>query len=162
MVGVLVLTTLAGCDAPQTPSLDAARSAAIESEVEAFFAHYREAFNARDADAILGLYVTDERFALYEDGTLRYASPQSIVDALASLPPGMSMSTEGEVTAVTPWTHDLASASTTYRSEMTMPEGGSFSIEGVMTALLEQSEGGWRIVQAHASSVRQRGGSAED
>ena len=75
---------------------------------------------------------------------------------LASLPPRMTMETEGNITDITPLSYDLATASTTHQTQITMPGGASFSVEGVITALLERSEDGWRLVQAHTSSVRQR------
>jgi ketosteroid isomerase-like protein len=155
-IGSLLVAALVGCNAPQVEPLNGEQRQAIESEVAAFLLHYREAFNARDTEAIAGLYVTDERFALYEDGTLRYPEPQAILDALASFPAGMSMTTEGSIAEITPLTAELATASTTYRTQMTMPGGASFTVEGVMTALLERSPDGWRLVQAHTSSVRQR------
>jgi uncharacterized protein (TIGR02246 family) len=158
-IGVLIVAVLAGCDTSRTDSLDASRRATIESEVEAFLTRYRQAFDAGDPEALVDLYVTDDRFAIYEDGTLRYASPQSVVEAVASFPPGMSMTTEGDITDITPLTKDLAMASTTYRTQIAMPNGGAFAVEGVMTALLERSAEGWRVVRAHTSSVRERGGS---
>lgn len=158
-IALILLATLAGCSASRPDQLDASRRATIESEVGAFLTQYRQAFNAGDPNALVDLYVTDDRFALYEDGTLRYATPQAIVEAVASLPPGMTMTTEGDVTDVLPLTTNLAVASTTHRTQVSLPDGGGFVIEGVMTALLEKSAESWRVVRAHTSSVRERRGS---
>ena len=107
----------------------------------------------------LDLYITDDRFAFYEDGMLRYPSPQVIVDALASLPPGMSMDTKGTVRRITPITNHLATASSEFQTKVTMQGGGAFEIKGVMTMLLERTDDDWKIVTAHNSSVRERRGS---
>lgn len=75
LLGLLGTLSISGCGTPDARALDASRQAEIESEVGEFLAAYREAFNAGDTDAIHEMYVGDDRFANFEDGVRRYATP---------------------------------------------------------------------------------------
>ncbi len=155
LLGVIILS---GCMSQRITTLNATRSAEIVVEVESFLRHYRAVYNDGDLVAIRKLYVDDERFAIYEDGELQYPTPQAIIDALTSFPPGMGMQTTATILSVTPLADDLATASTTYETTITMPDDRTFEFGGVMTALLERGDDDWKVITAHTSSRRERGG----
>ena len=154
LLGILAIS---GCGTPDDRALDPSRQAEIESEGGEFLAAYREAFNAGDTDAIHEMYVGDDRFAIFEDGVLRYATPAAVVQALKSFPPGMTLATEHSNARIIPLTDHLAAASMNYRTQISMPDGGDFGFGGVVTLLVERASNGWRIVTAHTSSVRESG-----
>ena len=153
---LLGLLAIFACGMPDARALDATRRAEIESEVGEFLAAYREAFNAGDTDAIHEMYIGDDRFAIFEDGVLRYATPAAVVEALKSFPPGMTLATEHSNARIIPLTEHLATASLNYQTRITTADGGSFEFGGVVTLLAERTANGWRIVTAHTSSVRDR------
>ena len=148
LLPILLLTACTSSRADLSPA-DRDR---LAGEVEAFLERHHSTLEAREPDAIRQLYVTDERFAWFEDGVKRYASPEDIVKALAAYPAGMSIETEYSGTLVDVLSPTLASVHTGFETKIGEGEA-SFAFGGVITMLLER-DADWRIVTGHSSSRR--------
>ena len=66
--------------------------------------------------------------------------------------PGMSLSTEVSDVRVIALTPTLASVSTVFATEVNMSGGQVFGYVGVITMLLESSDGEWRVLTGHTST----------
>lgn len=130
--------------------------ARIGTEVEAFLASYLDVLEARDPDAVRELYVDDERFAWFTDGELRYDSVDSLLAGLAAME-GMVFSTESSEVRVTPLTHSLAHAGSSFQTSIRQGDRVVFEYGGVITWLLESGDDGtWRVLKGHTSTPKSR------
>ncbi len=141
--------------APDQDADDDARRDELHQEVLEFVDGYLAAFNTRDEEGIRAVCSTDDSFAWYEDGTLRYESADAILEAFAAFPEDMSFTTEFRDTRVRVLSTGevpAATIATLYRTEI----GGSMSFvfEGAQVLVLQREEESWRIVLGHSSSAR--------
>lgn len=159
---VLVALLLSAC-APTEPTTEPTSPSppsppqVSESEVMALLERYAEAFAKEGGeDAIRSLYVTDDRFSWYEDGSERYPTVDAILAQVSQMPPGMTFTTEYSETRVVPLTDGLAQVRTAFQTQLNSQDGGGFSFGGAITMLVEKSPEGWKILSGHTSSVRER------
>jgi hypothetical protein len=127
----------------------------VKQEIKVFLEHYRQTTAGEDEAAIRQLYVSDDRFAWFSDGRIRYASPDDLVKALADVQSSdFVLNTTYSNNRTTPLTKKLASVSMSFQTEAKSAQGPGFSYAGAITLLLERSDtGAWKIVQAHTSTL---------
>jgi len=155
IVAITTLFAVAGFSLAAEPQ---AREVSIEEEIGAFLEQYNEALSTRDPEAIRALYVTDHRFAWFEEGKLRYPSPDAILKSLAGFPASMTIATTFENLRVIPLGTQnerlSATASVSFVTHISSAEdaANSFTFNGIITLVLERSKGQWRIINGHTSS----------
>lgn len=152
----LALSAFACTSADPSPMSEARRQE-LEADVADFLDTYRRTLGEGDAAAMRELFVQDGRFSHLEDGSKRYPSPEDIVRALSELPAGSSITTEYSDNEILVLTDSLAYVSANFRSEMVFPGVPPFTVTGVHSSLVEFTDGRWRMLRGHNSSVRETG-----
>jgi len=156
---VLALVLSPACAADQSsaaadPPGDSA--AIITAEVHDFLGRYVTVMNAVDTAALRTLYVADDRFSWVEDGDVRYESADAVIKALGQFAGSSTATTSWGESEVTPLPPSTAAVRTGFRTGLG-PEQGNYEFGGMITMVLEQRDGAWRIVTGHTSTERQRG-----
>jgi len=145
-ISLLAATTFTACQGPPGETLPSSRV-----DVEGFLASYLEAIAARDTATLRGMYAQPDRFVWIEEGAVRYGSADEVFASLGQFSRDASIDTELDTLRVAMLAggavHAWASFTTTVAGE-----GGAYSFGGVMSIVLEPSDGGWRIVGGHVSS----------
>jgi hypothetical protein len=142
-----------GCEArpsPQTP----ANPAQVEADVRALLDRWVQSFESRDEHAIRSVLVDDDRFTWLEDGEVRYQSPDDVVAALASFPPGLEFTHELTSVRIVPVTDTAAWAQIVSATQIRQSEQVVSDFNSVVLMLVQRDESEWRIVAAHTSSAR--------
>ncbi len=129
------------------------QTADIEQEIRAFLGQWNDAIARGDAERVRAAYTDDNWLGWFEDGELRYHTPDDILAALAQFPPATKINTTiSDVRA-----HTLgdrrAHASARFRTRLDFPDG-EFAFEGVFTAILERTDNRWRFLGGHTSTRR--------
>ena len=150
------LILFAGCASTPLPDLNHEERAAVEQQVRDFLGKYRAAIESRQIEALRALYVNDDRFAWFEDGSERYSTPNDVVQALSALPQNMSLHTEYSGTRVLVLSRDLAMVRSSFQTRLGEAGQEGFSFGGAMTMLVERDPEGWKIVSGHTSTARPR------
>ncbi len=127
----------------------------LKVEIENFLDKWNTAIAKGDATAIRSAYVADARFQWFEDGILTYRSSGQIVERLSKFPEGTHIDTNLSNVDVRLLTDELAYGSASYSTRITMPTG-PFEFRGVFTMLVERTNGRWRFVSGHTSTVPSR------
>lgn len=126
----------------------------VEAEVLAFLDRFDAAHTERDLDALRDLHVSDGRCRWYEDGQLRYADVDAIVEALAGFPEAMAVDTEYTEARVTPLGPRHAAVAARFSSSIAQGGRTVFAFDGVMTMVVEGQDDAWRVVSGHTSTRR--------
>ena len=129
----------------------------ISAQVESFLHHYVEALERRDETEVVGLFVEDERFAWFTDGAKSYDSASDVLAGLERFA-DLTFETRLDDIQVLPLANTLASATTRFVTELTLPGGDTTEYGGVITFLVEKGgvvdgEPRWRIVLGHTSTA---------
>jgi hypothetical protein len=147
----LGLTALAALSRGQDPADDGS----VKTEVSAFFAHYLETLESRDAEAIRTLFVADDRFAWFTDGVKSYSTPDDVIAGL-SVYAHLYFETTLSETRVVPLGASLASARSKFNTTLTsaQPDDWEYEYGGVITWLLEKDpeSGEWKVILGHTST----------
>ncbi len=136
---------------PNPPTFDAAK---VKAELEGFTPRYIKVLEGDDNQAILNLYVTDDRFTWFTDGKALYTSPQDVVDSLKGLDQaGFEVRTIVTNASIVPLTSDIAALSAEFGTRATTQGQEAFAYAGVMTMVVErQADGMWKVVRGHSST----------
>lgn len=125
----------------------------MRAEIEVFLHEWNAAIAAQDQERTRSAYVNDDRMRWFEDGQLRYSSPDEIVSALRQFPPGTQVETELSEITIEPVSNDAAVGSASFQTRIAMP-GSNFEFGGVFTMLMERGGRGWVFVNGHTSTRR--------
>ncbi|MCC5870641.1 MAG: nuclear transport factor 2 family protein, partial [Gammaproteobacteria bacterium] len=123
----------------------------MHTEIETFLHEWNAAIAAQDRERIHSAYVNDGRLRWFEDGSLRYRSPDEILHALQQFPAGTQIDTALWEIYFEPLSDDTAFGSAFFQTRLLMP-GGNFEFSGVFTMLVERQEHGWAFVTGHTST----------
>lgn len=176
-VAVCIALFTTGCDEQKTPangsprghlSSEAQRNAdraRVEQDVRALLDRWVRAFESRDAQGVRSVLGTGPEFVWMEDGEVRYPSVDSIVAALEGFPKEMVFSHRLVDAKVVPMSQDAAWAQVRTSTEIRMSGRTVSAFEGVVLIVAERDQSAdaaslWRIVSAHTSTKRPRGGEA--
>jgi hypothetical protein len=133
---------------------DPTSSREFEAEVAGFLDAFQSALEVRDLDALRGFYALEDHFEWVEDGSVRYRSPDEIVEALSGLPQDASFRTEYSARTIRPVGIGGALVSTQFRTVMgTSPD--AFEFGGMITMVLENGAAGWQIIGGHTSTAQE-------
>lgn len=125
--------------------------------IEKFLAAYHDAIDDRDAATLRASFVSDNRFAWHEDGSLRYPTVDALIEALTQQPSGMNFETKYADTAIVPLDGPIASVRTDFTTTVRNGETKVFEFGGVITMLLTRHDESWQIVSGHTSTHKKRG-----
>lgn len=159
-IGALMLSaSLAACTGPErdphgassaeTALASTARATAVD--VARFLTHYIATLEARDPDAVRALFVDDERFAWFTDGERSYASPDEVLAGMQRYAE-LTFRTQLSDVQITPLDPRHAAASTRFVTELSGAEMPAYRYGGVITLIVERTDGGWRILRGHTST----------
>ncbi|MGB0578537.1 MAG: YybH family protein [Limisphaerales bacterium] len=138
------------------PGVFPAKTSKAEDEVRAFLTRYRETIKKRDEAAVRKLYVSDGRFAFYEDGQLRYKSVDKIVKALTGMPASLDWKSTYTDTEVQSLGNRIALVRTNFDSKIFNNGKQVYGWSGVTTMVLEKGDSGWQVLSAHSSTPKPR------
>lgn len=143
----LLLTGACATGAAARPAGDAT------AEIRDFLAHYIATLEARDEAQVRTLFVDDGRFVWFTDGARSYGSADEVLAGMRRFG-DMRFRTELDDVRTELHTPDLASAHSTFRTQLDLPGGNHHEYGGVITWLLERSpdDRGWRILVGHTST----------
>lgn len=143
---------------PDEAPLTDAHAVAIQDSVRAVLDDFLRYSDTARWDSLGALYSDDPGFRFYESGTLQYESATAVRAALASLPPGMEISTEHHDTDIRPLAPGVALVRTLFESTFADSSGAGFGFSGAVTMLWVHEAAGWRILSGHSSTPVRRGG----
>lgn len=138
-------------------TLPESRSAAIEDSVATFLATWAEGTQEGRWDRLVDRYADDPSFVWVEDGRVRYRSLEGIRagfdDLRASFSDARTEFVEPSITSLAP---GLVHVVTQFRTTLTREDGPEVQFGGAMTMTVSQTGDGWKVLQGHMSSERQR------
>lgn len=120
------------------------------------FESYVESLNAGDHEAALEFYSDDPGFRWFEDGKLRYSSPDDVRQALQQVAGMGDLTTEFSDTEVVPLSGRTALLTTRFKTTFGEEGKGGFSFSGVMTITIVKEDKHWLMMVGHTSSERER------
>lgn len=134
-----------------TPEFDSAR---ITDELDGFLPRYIQTLESDNDQAIIDLYVDDDRFTWFTDGQALYTSPQDVLKSLDGLEAsGMELHTALTNIRVVPLAQNLATLSAGFSTRATTQGQEAFEYAGVLTMVVErQRDGAWKVVRGHSST----------
>lgn len=149
-VAALAVPALTASARPEPTAEEAPRSV---QQVKDFLAGYLAALESRDEDALPDMFVADGRFRWFTDGALSYASATDVLDGMRQYG-GARFATVLTDVRVVLLGERHASASATFRTDLTIPGADDHSYGGVITWVLEREaeRERWRIVTGHTST----------
>lgn len=155
---VLALAILAaGCGAPATTSLSESHAAAMEDSVASFLSTWSEGAQQGGWDRIVERYADDPRFLWVEDGRVRYGSHQELRAGFETVEASFSGArTEFTEPTITPLAPGLAHVAARFRTTLSREDGPEVSFGGAMTMTVTHADHGWKVLQGHTSSERER------
>ncbi|MEZ6194547.1 MAG: nuclear transport factor 2 family protein [Planctomycetota bacterium] len=153
---LLALTAFAACASSSEGSArESARAAnedrLVDEEVKEFLRHYIRTLEGRDEPAVRALFVDDGRFAWFTDGVEAYGSPDDVLVGMRRYA-AMTFHTELADEKVLPLRDGLAAASSRFRTRLEIPGSPDFEYGGVISWLLENEDGRWRVLRGHTST----------
>ena len=148
---VALSALLVGCGGGAATTDEPLDDQAVSAEVEAVLETYLAAVSERDTATIRSLYLDDGRFVWMESGAVQYRSADQVLEGLSAFPEGTPIETSVQDLKIVPvggsGAHAWAAFSTTIGTG-----DQSFTFGGMMSFVLERSDGVWRIVGGHTSS----------
>jgi hypothetical protein len=126
---------------------------AVTQQVLTFVAHYIKTLESGIEAKVRDLFVGDKRFRWFTDGTKSYSSPDDVVLGMRRYA-GITFRTKLSQVEVVPLKGNLASASATFETKLTIPESVDHTYGGVITWLLEKDTDAnkWRVLLGHTST----------
>ncbi len=152
VLGLAVLGLAFG-RAPEPQESSTAQLAAVEHEVSAFLARYIDTLESGDDDAIRALFVEDDRFAWYTDGTKSYATPDDVLASMRQYA-GIEFHTTLSDVRVVALDKVHASARSAFHTTLTIPGADDYEYGGVITWVTEKdpASGAWQVLLGHTST----------
>jgi SnoaL-like domain len=133
---------------PAGPDTDASLRAGVTATLTA----YHDLAAAGDWQGVSRLYADDPRLRWWTNGVVVAHSFAELRRGLLSLPPGTRAEntfTDPEITRLGP---GLALVATPFTTQISSTTGSTSTFGGFMTMVLVERDGGWRILNGHASS----------
>lgn len=145
-----------GCS-PAPAAFSDEHAAAIRDSVQAAMTQF-QGYSARAQwDSLAGLYSQADSFRFLESGTIRYDSRAAIREALGSLPPGTSVTTNYRDLRIDPIGPGVAMVTGLFETTFADSAGQGFGFGGGLSLLWMHEADGWRIRSGHSSSPVPRG-----
>ncbi len=154
---VAACVMVGGCQAAPSGRLGETQTAEIRTEVQAFLDRYVALLENGEWDSVGTLYADDPRFEWLEDGELRYPTTSMVREALRGagelLEGGSFQRSDVEIVVLGPnAAHVTSRFSQVYRDT----SGAEFPFDGVFSAVVIETEDGWRFLRGHTSSRQRR------
>lgn len=147
----------AGCQSSSTTPLSESHSAAIKDSLTSFLSTWSEETQQDGWNRLVGRYADDEDFAWVEDGQIRYTSVEAIRAGIDELKASFSgVQTEFIKPSITPLAPGMANITTRFRTTLRREGGPNIRYGGAMTMTALNTGDGWKILQGHTSTERQR------
>ncbi|MGQ0542894.1 MAG: YybH family protein [Blastocatellia bacterium] len=124
----------------------------LKVEITAFLDKWNIAIANSDLAAIRSAYVSDARFQWFQEGVLKYRSSSEIVEQRSKYPKETAIVTKLSDIEVRLLNDQLAYGSVAFKTKLSMPTD-SFEFSGMFTMLLEKTDGHWKFVSGHTSTV---------
>ena len=151
-----LLLCLAAASALNAQEMSPAPAASLRQGVRATLDAYREHAAAGRWDALIALYDDNPHFRWVESGVVVSRSVGRIHEHLGELPAGTRIETTFQDAEIMPLAPGVAEVVTPFQTRVVDAKGGGYSFGGVMTLVLVQRGGGWKILSGHASSSTRR------
>lgn len=147
---VLGVSALVSCR-PGTVELSPAHADAMRDSVREAAARFQRFSASAQWDSLGALYSDEPGFRFLESGAVQYPSARAVREALARLPPGVSITTTYGDLFVDPVRPGVAVLSGLFHSTFGDSAGPQFSFSGAVSVLWVHEPGGWRIRGGHSS-----------
>jgi len=134
-------------DRVQIPSRD------LNKGVHALLDRWVSAFESRDLKAVRSILTEDDRFVWLEDGQARYPNSDAVIAALASFPQELAFEYRLSDVRIIPISENAAWAHMITHTEIRRNNAVVSQFAGVVSMLVQQQHGQWRIVAAHTSNT---------
>ena len=143
---------LAACQ-PGGSQLTTRHRDALADSIRTFLNEFVETVNRGDVSAVIPYTAADDGFNWAEDGRLRYPSHASLVTVFDSLAQAIrTVNLVMDQPKVVPLRPGLVALTATFRQSITDTSGLMVRYAGVLTAVIEHREDGWKFLLGHAST----------
>ena len=149
------LLLLLGCSrpVPSEPLTPEHRAAMVDS-VTSMLAAWQAAVDSRDANRVAAFYATEPDFRWIEDGAVRYASAEQVVEAYRSMMPSVrAIELTLDDPQVTPLAAGVALVTTVFTQKVTDTLGEVTGYAGALTMTAIHADSGWRFLAGHTSAA---------